>query len=217
MGVSLNPNPTKGGGVHDNEGSQEVDQEAFERQQTQVTGRGERALPTHPLPVSLDVRAFIANWKEGGDLAKHMPSIWHRPFLTESGVSRMLDEMFADFSDVGFDVLPSFGRTDVYEKDGCVVYEMELPGIRKDEVEIKVDQGRVAVSGEIKRSEEIKQEDYFRIGRRYGRFYRSLPLPSDVKDERSISASLKDGILKVSVPLATSIKERAKPIDIKIE
>ena len=150
-------------------------------------------------------------------MARHLPSAWHRPFLAESGLSRLTDEIFGDFSDVGFDISPSLGKTDVYEKDGEVIYEMELPGVTKDEVEIKIDQGRLTISGETKRSEEVKREDYFRIGRRYGRFQQSLPLPSDIKDEKAVSASLKDGILKVAVPLSESIKERAKPIEVEVE
>jgi len=128
-----------------------------------------------------------------------------------------MDEIFGDFSDVGFDISPSFGKTDVYEKDGNVIYEIELPGVTKEEVEIKIDQGRLTVSGETKRSEEVEREAYFRIGRRYGRFHRSLPLPADIKDEKAISASVKDGILKVVVPLSKSVKERAKPIEVKVE
>ena len=150
-------------------------------------------------------------------MTKHLPSVWNRPFLAESGLARLMNEMFGDFSDVGFDVSPSFGKTDIYEKDGSIVYEMELPGVKKDEIEIKIDQGRLTVSGETKRSEEIKQEDYFRIGRRHGRFYRSLPLPADIEDKTAISASLKHGILKVSVPLSKSIKEQAKPIEVEVE
>jgi len=150
-------------------------------------------------------------------MSGHLPSVWHRPFLAESGLSRLMDEVFGDFSDVGFDISPSVGKTDVYEKAGDVIYEMELPGVTKGEVDIKVDQGRLTISGETKRSEEVKREDYFRIGRRYGRFQRSLPLPADVKNEKAISASLKDGILKVSVPLSKSIKEKAKPVEVKVE
>ena len=150
-------------------------------------------------------------------MAKHLPSVWHRPFLAESGLSRLMDEIFGNFSNIGLDISPSVGKTDVYEKDGSVMYEMELPGVKKDEIEIKLDQGRLTVCGETKRSEEVKQEDYYRTGRRYGRFQRSLPLPDDVEDQSAISASLKHGILKVSVPLSKSIKEQAKPIEVKVE
>jgi HSP20 family molecular chaperone IbpA len=101
---------------------------------------------------------------EKGVVKRH-PSVWHRSFLAESGLSHLLDGILGDFADVGLGVASNVGRTDVYEKDGSVVYEMELPGIKKDDVEITVDQGRLFVSGEVKRTEEIRQEDYFRIGR----------------------------------------------------
>jgi len=150
-------------------------------------------------------------------MARYTPSVWGRPFLAESGLSRLMDEIFGDFSDVGVEVSPTVGKTDVYEKDGNVIYEMELPGVTKEEVEIKVDEGRLTISGETKRREEVRREDYFRIGRRYGRFHRSLPLPADIKDEKGISATLKDGILSVTVPLNKSIKASAKPIEVKVE
>ena len=150
-------------------------------------------------------------------MARQLPSVWHRPLLAEMGLSHLIDEIFGDFADVGLNISPSLSKTDVYEKDGDIIYEMELPGISKDEVEIRIDQGQLVVSGEVKRNEEIKREDYFRIDRRYGQFYRRLPLPTDIKDEKAIAASLKDGILKVSVPLSKSIKEKAQPLRIKVE
>ena len=153
---------------------------------------------------------------EEENVARYLPSTWHRPFLAETGLSRLMEEVFGEFSDVGFDISPSVGKTDVYEKDGSVIYEMELPGVMKEEVEIRIDEGRLIISGETKRSEDVKREAYFRIGRRYGRFYRSLPLPAEIKDEKKISASLKDGILTVAVPLSKSIKEKAKPIEVKV-
>jgi len=169
-----------------------------------------------PLPMKNAMRECCRG-EEEEELAKHLPSVWHRPFLMESGLSRLMNEVFGDFSDVGYEAAPSVGRTDVYEKDGDVIYEMELPGVTKDEIEVRVDQGRLTISGETKRSEEVKQDDYFRIGRRYGRFHRSLPLPVDIKHDTEISASLNHGILKISVPLSKSIKERAKPIEVKVE
>ena len=112
---------------------------------------------------------------------------------------------------------PSAGNTDVYEKEGNVIYEMELPGVAKDDVKVTIDSGRLAVSGETRRSEEISRDDYFRIGRQYGRFRRTLPPPADVQDNSTISATLKDGMLKVSVPLRKSIRERAKPVEVRVE
>jgi HSP20 family molecular chaperone IbpA len=78
-----------------------------------------------------------------------------------------------------FDWTPfeTFGRTDIYEKDGKLVYETELPGVKKEDIEIKVEDGRLVISGEVKRDERIERENYFRIGRHYGKFQRVLPAP----------------------------------------
>jgi len=109
------------------------------------------------------------------------------------------------------------GRTDIYEKDGNVIYEMELPGVTRDGVEVKIDQGRLTVTGEIKSTDDVKREDYFRIGRRHGRFRRSFPLPPGVKNESSVSARLEHGVLKALVPLDESIKERPTAVEVKVE
>jgi HSP20 family protein len=73
------------------------------------------------------------------------------------------------------------------------------------------------ICGETKRSEEVKEENYFRIGRQYGRFQRSFPLPQESIDAKGIKAAFKDGILKVTVPLKESIKGKEKPIEVEIE
>jgi len=84
-------------------------------------------------------------------------------------------------------------------------------------VEIRIDQGRIVVSGEVRRNEEVKQENSFRISRRHGRFQQCLPLPSDIKNESPIGATLMNGILRVTVPLSKSIQEKSKPIEVKVE
>jgi len=129
----------------------------------------------------------------------------------------MVDELFRDFDRVGFDVAPSFGRTDVYEKDRSLVFETELPGVKKDEISIKVEDGQLTISGEIKRNEEIDRESYFRIGRRYGRFQRCFPLPENLVENDRIKARFEDGILVVTAPMKESIKEKEKPIEIAVE
>lgn len=150
-------------------------------------------------------------------MVKRLPSLWREPLLMGTGISRLLDEFFRDFDQVGFDITPSFGRTDIYEKDRNLVFETELPGMKKEEIEIKVEDDKLVVSGETKRNEEVREENYFRIGRRYGRFQRCFPLPADRVEKGGIRARFKDGILKVRVPLKESIKEKGKPIEIKVE
>ncbi len=150
-------------------------------------------------------------------MIRKIPAVRRGPFFMETGLSRIVDELFRDFDQVGFDSTPSFGRTDIYEKDKSLTFETELPGMKKDDIEIKVEEDKLVILGEVRRSEEVKDENYFRIGRRYGRFQRCFPLPEDRIEKEGIRARFEDGILKVSIPLRESIKEKEKPIEIKVE
>jgi HSP20 family protein len=139
------------------------------------------------------------------------------PFVLESNASRLLDGLLSDFDGVGCDVAASFGRTDVYEKNKDLVFETELPGVRKDDVQVRVEDDQLVISGEVKRKEEVERDQYFRIGRRYGRFQRSFPLPADLIDKSRVAARFEDGILRVSAPLRESIVEREKAVEVKVE
>jgi HSP20 family protein len=150
-------------------------------------------------------------------MVERLPAMWRRPFLFESELSRLMGDFFGDFADLGFDFAPRYGRTDIYEKNRNLVFETELPGTKKEDIDINVEQGRLVISGETKRSDEVKEENYFRVGRQYGRFQRSFPLPQESIDAKGIKAAFKNGILKVTVPLEESIKEKEKTIEIKVE
>lgn len=150
-------------------------------------------------------------------MLRRAPAVRRGPFLIESNLSRMIDDFFGDFDRVGFDLAPSFGRTDVYERDKTLVFETELPGVKKDEITIKVEDDQLTISGEVKRNEEIDRESYFRIGRRYGRFQRCYPLPVDLIDKDGIKARFEDGILTITAPMRESIKEKEKPIEVSVE
>jgi len=149
-------------------------------------------------------------------MMRRLPDVRRGPFILESSLSRLMDEMLRDFDTVGFDIAPSFGRTDVYEKDKTLVFETELPGAKKEDIAIRVEDEQLIISGETKRSEEIDREQYFRVGRQYGRFQRSFPLPAELVDKGRIQAKFEDGILRVTVPLKESIKEKEKAIEVPV-
>ena len=150
-------------------------------------------------------------------MIRRLPAVRRGPFVLESNLSRLVDEAFSDFQRIGVDVSPSFGRTDVYEKDQALLFETELPGVKKDEISIKFEDDKLVISGELKRNEEIDRESYFRVGRRYGRFQRSFPLPADLIQKDGIKAKFEDGILTITAPMKESIVEKAKPIEIAVE
>jgi len=150
-------------------------------------------------------------------MTNRFPIVCTEPLLLGTGLSKMFDDLFTDFHKVGLDVAPTFGRSDIYEKDNNLVIETELPGAKKEDVSIKVEDDTVCISGEMKRSEEVKKENFFRMGRHYGSFQRTFPLPADIADKKGIKARFEDGILKVMIPLKESIKENERPIEIKID
>jgi HSP20 family protein len=152
-----------------------------------------------------------------GCALRHIPETRRGTFLLESSLSHLIDELSSGFDGVGSDVATSFGRTDVYEKDKQLVFETELPGARKEDVQVRVEGDQLIISGEVKRREDVGRDQYFRLDRRVGRFERSFPLPAELIDKEKVAARFEDGILRVSAPLRESIKEPQKAVEIKVE
>jgi HSP20 family protein len=91
-------------------------------------------------------------------------------------------------------------KADIFEHAGMLVIKAELPGVKKGDVEITVDEGDLVISGERKAESAIKDEDYYQGETMYGKFYRRLPLPAGAKLEQ-IKADHKDGVLEIRVPM----------------
>ncbi|SJK99535.1 uncharacterized protein ARMOST_02840 [Armillaria ostoyae] len=95
-------------------------------------------------------------------------------------------------------------RMDLHEDaaKNTVTATFELPGLKKEDVEIDVHDGRLAVSGESKISSEHEENGYAVRERKFGKFSRTLRLPQGVKEEE-IKASLDNGLLTVTFPKAS--------------
>ena len=101
---------------------------------------------------------------------------------------------------------------DIYENEkGEIVIKAELPGMTKEEIDLRVENNTLTIRGDRKRQAEVKEEQYHRVERTYGSFTRSFSLPGTV-DSARVSADYKDGLLTVSLPL----KEEAKPRQIQV-
>ena len=96
---------------------------------------------------------------------------------------------------------------DIYETDEKMVIKVELPGLKKEDIDIEVRDSTLTLKGERKFEKEIKRESYHRVERAYGSFQRSFTLPSTVKQE-AIEASFKEGILEISLPKAEAVKPK---------
>ena len=111
----------------------------------------------------------------------------------------------------------SFGNwyppVDIYEDKDEVVLKAELPGMKKEDIDVRVENNVLTLHGERKQEKETKEDGYFRSERSYGAFNRSFTLPTTV-DVKKISASYKDGILTVQLPRLEESKP--KQIDVKV-
>ncbi|KAK7461910.1 hypothetical protein VKT23_008341 [Stygiomarasmius scandens] len=95
-------------------------------------------------------------------------------------------------------------RMDIHEnkEKNLVTATFELPGLKKEDVQIDVQDGWLTVSGETKSSEEHEKDGYAVQERRYGKFSRTLALPRGIKDD-AIKASMENGVLTVTFPKTT--------------
>jgi len=98
-------------------------------------------------------------------------------------------------------------RLDVFEKDDMLIVKAELPGVKKEDVQIELDSGALLITGEAKGETEVKREKYYRMERTYGTYFRRLPLPFQATPDQ-IQATLEDGVLEIHI---------AKPVEGKPE
>ncbi len=103
---------------------------------------------------------------------------------------------------------------DVFEERDEVVVKAELPGMSKDEINVKVTDDIVTISGEKKKEENVEKKDCYRMERSYGSFTRSFRLPTEVQTEKA-SAKFKEGILEIRIPKTEEAKKKEKKVSIE--
>jgi len=117
-----------------------------------------------------------------------------------------------DTSTLKNDFLPT-----VNTREGEFAYhvEVDLPGIKKEDVDIALEDNALIISGERKVRDEIKEDDYYKIESSFGKFSRSFTLPEDA-DFENIHAESQNGVIEVVIPkLETAKIDKVKKIDIK--
>ena len=142
----------------------------------------------------------LVRWRPFGDLCN-----------LQDDFSRMFEGFFergARQSEDGGVWMPA---TDIQETKDDVVVSVEIPGMKKDEIKVTVQDNILTIRGEKKQEKEEKDINYHRIERNYGSFTRSFSLPTSVKADK-ISATYEAGVLRILLPKA----EKAKPKEIPI-
>jgi len=96
---------------------------------------------------------------------------------------------------------------DVVEEGDNLIFRAELPGVSRDDIEVKVENGTLTLRGEKRQEKETTADSAHRIERVYGTFHRSFTLPSSV-DAEKIKARYRDGVLELVLPKADQAKPR---------
>jgi HSP20 family protein len=104
-------------------------------------------------------------------------------------------------------------RVDVFEREGTLVVKAEVPGVKKDDIDLEVVEGDLVLRAERKEEREVKDEHWYRMERSYGSLYRRLPLPEGVQADQ-IKANLADGVLEVTIPKPQEAAPQAQKIAI---
>jgi HSP20 family protein len=142
----------------------------------------------------------LAPFRDFERMRRDMDRLWESVF--ERGVRRAEDE--------GEWLL----SLDVAETKNEIVVKAEVPGLDPKDIDISLSDGLLTIKGEKKQEREEKEEDYHLVERSYGTFTRSIRLPKEVQRDK-ISASYKNGVLKVVLPKSEEAKK--KEVKIKVD
>ncbi len=102
---------------------------------------------------------------------------------------------------------------DIKETKKEFVVQAELPGLKKKDVRITYKDGVLTIEGERKQEKEEKDKNFYRVERRFGKFYRAFQIPGAIKEDQ-IQAKFKDGVLTIRLP--KSEEEKGREIEVKI-
>lgn len=136
--------------------------------------------------------------------------IWKEFSTLSNRLNRMLDMPRDDESDFLGTWSPA---VDIFDKGNDVVIHAELPGMKKDDIDVRVENNLLTIRGKKERKEEVKEQGYYRSERSYGTFSRSFSLPTTVAVGK-IGAEYRDGVLTLTLPKADEAKPRH--IEVKV-
>jgi|AntRauTorckE6833_2_1112554.scaffolds.fasta_scaffold51281_1 HSP20 family protein len=143
------------------------------------------------------------------------------PFRNAAGlqerINRMFDDVFSANQPAEMDesVIGAWKpSSDIYETNDAIVIEAELPGLKKDDVNVEINDNVLSIKGERKEEDEQSEDNYYRRERFIGKFHRAFTLPMDVDTEK-ISAKFKDGVLHLEIPKPE--ERKPKKINVSLE
>lgn len=105
------------------------------------------------------------------------------------------------------EVIPS---VDIFEDKNDIVVKAELPGIKKEDIDVTLTDDTISIAGEKKKEEEVQKKNYYRWESSYGSFARTFTLPAEVQTDK-VKTEFRDGILEIRIPKTEeAIKKETK-------
>jgi HSP20 family protein len=129
---------------------------------------------------------------------------FRRPFFAPSWMPRFR------MPEVG----ASFPTVDIFEDGSDVIVKAELPGMKKEDIEVNISDDVITISGEKKTEEKVEKKDYYRLERSFGSFTRTLRLPAETQTDKA-RANFKDGVLEVRIPKTEAAAQKVKKITVE--
>lgn len=140
------------------------------------------------------------------EIFRDMEELWGRAWPFRYELFRKRPEHGA----FDFDWIP---KIDVHEKDGELLVRADLPGIKKEEIELYFEEGDLVLKGERRFEKETKEKEIFRSERMHGTFFRRIPLGFEI-DPSMVKTKFENGVLELGIPMPPETKPEPKKIAI---
>lgn len=135
-----------------------------------------------------------------------------RIFSLRDDFDDIVNDFFSGFSSIGA-ARSVYPLLDIREDKDKYIIGIEIPGVEKKDLKISVKKENLVVQGEKKEEKKKQEESYLRVERSYGKFMRSISLPTEV-DQSRITAKYNNGVLKIVLPKTK--KGKVKEVEVKI-
>ena len=127
------------------------------------------------------------------DMERMMEDAFNRPLFGMN--MQPFRHLFHDLGSYG-DITP---YVDIYEAEGEVVVKAELPGLKREDINVSIANNSITIAGSKKTEENVEQRDFLRLERTFGTFNRTLTLPENLDSDHA-KATFRDGVLEIHLP-----------------
>ncbi len=132
----------------------------------------------------------------------------------QQGINRLFEDVFSQSGDYDSETMGAWRPpVDIIDTEAAIVIFVEIPGVEKKAVAIEVKENVLAISGERTVDDAVGKGSYMRSERVFGKFARSFALPAMIPTDK-ITASFKDGVLKITIPKPEQEQPRKVSINV---